>query len=181
MTLLFGAVLIAAAIVWSSIRIVRELSVANAQVGHTRVLTLLSVFAPAAGAIKEDPRTVFAWDALARTARGLFPSEFASLDRAAGEMFPFGSERIQAAHAQWTADWLAWERAHDAEYKAKAAVMEGELAHSDEPAAARAKLDFIESQKLELYQRRYQEYVQVAKALQGLANAARTPASPSAR
>jgi hypothetical protein len=34
--------------------------------------------------------------------------------------------------------------------------------------AARARLEAIEREKLELYQRRYQDYVQVAKALQGL-------------
>jgi hypothetical protein len=32
----------------------------------------------------------------------------------------------------------------------------------------RAKLESVEREKLDLYQRRYQEYVQVAKALQGL-------------
>ena len=57
-----------------------------------------------------------------RASRQLFPAEFAALDRAAGGTFPFTTEQIQAAHAQWTADWLAWERAHDAEYKLKAAV-----------------------------------------------------------
>ena len=34
--------------------------------------------------------------------------------------------------------------------------------------AARARLDAIEQEKLELYQRRYAEYVRVAKALQAL-------------
>jgi hypothetical protein len=101
-------------------------------------------------------------------ARQLFPSESAALDRAAGGTFPFTSEHAQAAHAQWTADWLAWERTHDAAYKLKAAAAEQELVASGGAAAHRAKLDAIESEKLDLYQRRYSEYVRVAKALQAL-------------
>jgi hypothetical protein len=33
---------------------------------------------------------------------------------------------------------------------------------------ARARLDAVEREKLELYQRRYEEYVRVSKALQSL-------------
>jgi hypothetical protein len=80
-------------------------------------------------------------------------------------------DEIQAAHAQWTADWLAWERAHDAEYKLKAAAAEADLAAANTP-VARARLEATEREKLELYQRRYQEYVRVAKALQALSTAA---------
>ena len=83
-------------------------------------------------------------------------------------MFPFSEDALQAAHAQWTADWLAWEGAHDAEYKLKAAEVEHELAASGGAPFIRAKLDAVEREKLDRYQRRYQEYVQVAKALQSL-------------
>ncbi len=103
-------------------------------------------------------------------ARQIFPAEYAPLDRAAGGAFPFTSSHAQAAHAQWTADWLAWERTHDAEYKLKAAAAEQELVASGGAAAQRAKLDAIESEKLDLYQRRYAEYVRVSKALQGLSS-----------
>ena len=70
-------------------------------------------------------------------------------------------------------DWLAWERSHDAEFKLKAAIIEQEIAATGSSAVLRARLDAVESEKLDLYQRRYQEYVRVAKALQGLV----TPAS----
>ncbi len=90
------------------------------------------------------------------------------MPRDRGIAFPFGSERIQAAHAQWTADWLAWERTHDAEYKLKAAAVEEELARSEGSPLVRARLDAIEREKLERYQRRYEEYVRIGKALQAL-------------
>ena len=101
-------------------------------------------------------------------ARQMFPAEFAELDAAAGGAFPFSQDRLQTAHAQWTADWLGWERTHDAEYKLKAAVVEQEMAASGGSPVLRARLDAVEQEKLELYQRRYAEYVRVAKALQAL-------------
>ncbi|HZR22084.1 MAG TPA: hypothetical protein VFA59_00760, partial [Vicinamibacterales bacterium] len=72
--------------------------------------------------------------------------------------FPFSADFIQAIHSQWTADWLAWELTHDAEYKVKVA----------EAANDRLKLEAVEREKLDRYQRRYQEYVQVGKALHAL-------------
>jgi hypothetical protein len=90
------------------------------------------------------------------------------MDRAAGGVFPFGNDRMQSAHAQWTADWLAWERSHDAEYKLKAAALEQDIATYGSSTMRRAQLDAVEREKLDLYQRRYQEYVQVSKALQAL-------------
>lgn len=133
-----------------------------------RTLQLFSIFAPAVAAAQTDARSLLAWEPLARTGRQLFPEEFAALDAAAAASFPFGADRVQAAHAQWTADWLAWEHAHDAEYKARAAAVEEELAQAHGSPAVRARLDVVEREKLELYQRRYQEYVQVGKALQAL-------------
>ena len=90
------------------------------------------------------------------------------LERAAGGPFPFTPEQVQAAHAQWTADWLAWERTHDGEYKLKAAIVEQERAASGGSAVLRGKLDAVEREKLDSYQRRYSEYVRIAKALQAL-------------
>ena len=56
----------------------------------------------------------------------------------------------------------------DAEYKLKAAVVEQELAAAGASPVLRGKLDAVEREKLDLYQRRYSEYVRVAKALQAL-------------
>ena len=169
MLLLLSALIIAVAIGWGCRHVASELRRTREVVARLQTLRLLQTFAPATSAALSDPRSVLAWEPLARTARRLFPEEFAGLDRASGMAFPFGSDRIQAAHAQWTADWLAWERAHDAEYKLKAAVAEDELARSDGSPVWRARLDAVEREKLDLYQRRYAEYVRVAKALQTLA------------
>ena len=164
-----SAAMVAAAIVWAAVRIAGELRAARAGSGSSeRVTTLLAVFAPAVAAAQQDPRAILVWQPMAQAARNLFPDEFAALDRAAGAAFPFSKERIEAAHAQWTADWLAWEHAHDTAYKLKAAVAESEVAAQGGSSVARARLDAVEREKLELYQRRYAEYVRTAKALQAL-------------
>ena len=163
-----GAVIAAIAVAWGCARVASAVEAARRDAARARTLEILAVFAPAAGAAAADPRAILAWQPLARTARQLFPEQFAELDRSSNGTFPFGPDRIQAAHAQWTADWLVWERAHDAEYKLKAAAVEEEMAHCGGSALARARADVIEREKLELYQRRYEEYVRVAKALQGL-------------
>ena len=126
------------------------------------------MFVPALSSAARDPREILVWQPLARMARELFPEEFTLIEGAAGGVFPFSNERLEAAHAQWTADWLAWERSHDTAYKLKAAVVEQEIAATGTSAVLRARLDAVESEKLDLYQRRYQEYVRVAKALQAL-------------
>ena len=168
MLLVVSLVAIAGAVAWGCERIATELRLARIGASRARTLDVLTVFAPAAVAAAADPRAVLTWEPLARAGRRLFPEAFAEIDRAAGGVFPFGPERIQAAHAEWTADWLAWERSHDAEYKAKAAEVEEDVARSGASPAGRARLDLVEREKLELYQRRYQDYVRVAKALQAL-------------
>jgi hypothetical protein len=124
---------------------------------RNRELSLAALFAPAIERAHQDPRVLLTWQPLAKTLRGRFPVEFAALD--AGSTFPFSKDFLSQAHARWTADWLAWEKSHDATYKMKA------LAVSQ---ADRAQIDAVEREKLELYQRRYEEYVRVAKALQSL-------------
>jgi hypothetical protein len=168
MLVLVSALIVSCAIAWGSLRIAAALNAMKSEFVRARTLHVMSAFLPAVGAGAADPRAVLLWEPLARTARKLFPEEFGQLDRASGSAFPFGSERIQAAHAQWTADWLAWERTHDAEYKLKAAAVEGELAHSEGSTLVRARLDAIEREKLERYQRRYEEYIRIGKALQAL-------------
>ena len=109
----------------------------------------------------------------------LFPADCAEIDRAFGGRFPFSDDDIQRAHGRWTADWLAWERTHDGVYKLKAAEARAALRATAGDASgrtddagrctlARARVDDVEREKLELYQRRYEEYVRTAKALQAL-------------
>jgi hypothetical protein len=113
---------------------------------RNRELSIATLFAPAIAKAHEDPRVVVAWQPLAKTLRARFSAEFAALDAASGAAFPFSKEFIAAAHARWTADWLAWEKAH----------------------VERGKVDAAEQEKLALYQQRYEEYVRVSKALQAL-------------
>jgi hypothetical protein len=166
--LLITALLVAGAICWAALRVVAEMKAARLEAARGRAVSLLQTFAPAAAAASGDPRAVVTWQPLANVARNAFPDEFAVLDRAAAARFPFSTAQIQAAHAQWTADWLAWERTHDAEYKRRAIEAEEALAGSSGSATLRARLDAIEREKLDSYQRRYQEYVTVAKTLQAL-------------
>lgn len=168
MTAIAAAIIVAAAVLWAGRELLAEVRAARDEAARARVLAVLQIFAPGLAATRANPRELLTWQPLARAARRLLPVEFTSLDAAAGGTFPFAAEQVQAAHAQWTADWLAWERMHDGEYKLKAAVLEEELTASGGSVVARAKLEAVEREKLDLYQRRYQEYVQVAKALQGM-------------
>jgi hypothetical protein len=163
-----SALIVAVAVLVAAFYIASTIQASQPDQIRGRTLELLAMFAPALGAAARDPQAMLVWQPLARMAHQLFPEEFARLETAAGGAFPFTSDRLQAAHAQWTADWLAWERSHDAEFKLKAAIVEQEIAAMGSSAVLRARLDAIESEKLDLYQRRYQEYVRVAKALQAL-------------
>jgi hypothetical protein len=166
--ILVAAIGVAASLVWAGQRIARAILAARGDGAADRTLRLMAMFSPALAAAEGDPRAVLVWEPLARAARRIFADEFAVLDRASESTFPFGAERIQAAHAKWTSDWLAWEKAHDAEYKLKTAVAEHEAARTEDAALARQRVDAIEREKLERYQRRYEEYVRVSKALQAL-------------
>lgn len=163
-----AAAIVAGAVAWAALRIAGELRAARDEASRGRAMLLLQVFSPALAAARADPRALLVWQGLARTARQLFPAELATLDRASGATFPFTTDELQAAHSQWTADWLAWEHTHDLEYRLKAAIVEQEIAANPSSPVARAKLDAVDREKLEVYQRRYQEYVRTAKALQAL-------------
>ena len=135
--ILLSALIVSVALVWAALQIVSEMRASrNRSGGHDRTMSLLALFAPAVAAAQQDPRALLAWQPTARAARQLYAEDFAALDRATGSTFPFSRDRIEAAHAQWTADWLAWELAHDTEYKLKAAVAEHELAGRDAARAA---------------------------------------------
>jgi hypothetical protein len=168
--LILAALIVSAAVAWSVQRLIAEMKAQRREQARSRTLKVFATFAPAARAASEDPRALLAWAPLARTARTLFPDEFADLDRASGGSgsFPFGRDRIEAAHAQWTSDWLTWEAAHAAEYKSKAVALQEELDSGSPAPGLRARLEAVERDKLDQYQRHYQEYVRVAKALQQL-------------
>ena len=131
---------------------------------------MLATFAPAAAAAHQDPKQLVVWYTLAQTGRKLFPDAFKELDAAAGGAFPFTKEQLKAAHARCTSDWLAWERAHDAEYSLKTAQVQDEIDRLQGPASPllRTRLAALEQQKLERYQQRYEEYIKTAKALAAL-------------
>ena len=134
------------------------------------LLQLLATFGPAVAAGQADPERFVAWSEVARTARALFPEAFARLDAASGGRFPFSRQAVEAAHARWTADWLAWERRHDLEYKERAAAAESALAQAEGDAAdaLRARLAAVNQEKLQTYQDRYERYVRVGKAIAAL-------------
>jgi hypothetical protein len=170
--ILISALIVACAVAWAGWHIGNQLRASRDRSGTAEhIAALLALFAPALAASQQDPRTFLVWQPIARAARQLFPEEFTALDNATGGRFPFPVERIEAAHARWTADWLAWELAHDTEYKLKAAVAHQDMTDHGGTAVARARLDAIEREKLDLYQRHYAEYVQIAKALQALIDA----------
>ena len=165
---MLSAVVVAGAVAWAGWWIARELKATREEEARARVLQLLALFSPGIGAVLDDPRALLTWQPLAATARQLFPSECAVLDRASGRSFPFGPDQIEAAHARWSADWLAWERTHDADYKLKAAQIEADISAEGVSALGRARLDAVEREKLDKYQRRYEEYARVSKALRVL-------------
>jgi len=166
--LFLAALVVAAAVVWSGIRVAQALGSRHASEARDRSLQLLSLFAPGVAAAAADPRALVTWQPLAATARNICPEEFRSLDQASGGAFPFSAQMIEAAHARWSADWLAWERTHDAEYKLKAAEAEDQLKTAANPALVRSRLDAIDREKIERYQQRYADYVKVSRALQAM-------------
>ena len=170
MLILISALIVAAAVIWSGRHVARASAAAGRAGGATdrRTAEMLALFAPGIDAARRDPRALLTWQPLASIARKLFPAEFAEIDAAAGAPFPFTSEQIQAAHARWSADWLAWERAHDGEYKMRAAAAQDELGERVASQYGRSRLEAIEREKLERYQQRYEEYTHVSKALQTL-------------
>ncbi|MYK88322.1 MAG: hypothetical protein F4018_08235 [Acidobacteria bacterium] len=84
------------------------------------------------------------------------------------------------AHARWTAEWLAWERRHDADFKQRANALEAELrAAGDTPAGVRARLSALDDEKLQAYQERYEEYVRIGNGLAALRERASGDEPPS--
>ena len=167
MFILISAVIVAAAVVWTGVRIARALAAPQRTASH--VTDLMAMLAPGMAAAASDPRALIAWHGVARTARTLFPEDFAALDRAAGGTFPFTVQQIQDAHARWTTAWLAWERTHDAECKLRAVTTLHDLGDEAATPYGRARLEAVERDKLDRYQQRYEQYTRIARALQSLA------------
>ncbi len=165
---------------WGTTVVVRELRAGREQAAHTRSLAIVQLFAPALSAVDADPRVLLVWQPIARAVRQLYPLECAAIDRASGAAFPFGRDMMSGAHARWTADWLSWERTHDADYKLKAAALQEEIASAGDSAVGRARVEALEREKLALYQRRYEEYTRVARALQALATTSTATVPPAA-
>ena len=136
----------------------------------TAIRQLLATFAPAAAAVQQDPKQLLAWYPLAQASRKLFPGAFKELDQAAGGVFPFAKQQLQAAHARCSSEWLAWERAHDAEFSLKTAQVQDGIDRAGQTSPLlRTRLAAIEQQKLESYQQRYEEYIKTAKAIAAFA------------
>ena len=131
------------------------------------LLRLLSMFGSSLVRVQDRPQELVAWSQVASLARVLFPNEFKELDLRYGGRFPFSKAVVEDAGARWATKWLAWERAHDAEYKHKADVIEAELRRVDtrEARTFEERLKLIEQEKLLSYQERYEEYVRVSKSL----------------
>jgi hypothetical protein len=163
-----GLLVVATAIGGVAAQIVAEMRRAHDDAARARQLSIATLFAPGLAQVHDDPKALLTWQPLAKTLRQRFPEEFSTLDAAAGSTFPFSQDVIAAAHARWTADWLAWERAHDSTYKLKSVEAQQELQRGTDQNVVRAKLDVIEREKLDAYQKRYEEYIRVAKALQQL-------------
>jgi hypothetical protein len=132
-----------------------------------RILELLATFGPASERARADPRVLLAWYPVASAARRAFPDAFAALEPAGEPRFPFSAADLEAAHARWSTQWLDWEKRQDADHRAGREALETELRQATDVTAPplRARLDALERDKLEQYQRRYEEYVRVSRAL----------------
>ena len=151
-----------------------------------QILGLLAAFGGAAERARADPRVLLAWYPLADAARRAFPDAFRAQESEGRPRFPFGPADLEAAHARWSTEWLDWERRHDAEHRARREAVEAELGQAAAAAAPplRARLEALEQEKLERYQRRYEEYVRVSRALGRLSEPgppadARQPSPPA--
>jgi hypothetical protein len=161
-------IIVAVAILAIGGQIVTEMKRLAEERRRERRLSIATLFAPALSQVQDDPKALLVWQPLAKTLRAQFPQEFTALDAAASSTFPFSRDVIGAAHSRWTTEWLAWERTHDATYKLKALEAEHPSGGSSDPAVVRARLDAVEREKLDVYQRRYEDYTRTAKALQNL-------------
>jgi hypothetical protein len=137
---------------------------------HKDQLMVVLLTGSAAAVARAEPRELLAWQAAADVVRRLFPDAIADIESKGGESFPIPRKVVEAAHTKWTAEWLAWERQHDADFRKRTSVLQAELeatGHEHTP-DGHARIAALEGEKLQSYQRRYEEYVQIGKGLTGL-------------
>jgi hypothetical protein len=157
-TVLIGAVVVAAE------RVRRD---SQRQHRERLAALLLTTLAPAAA--RGEPSDLLAWRATAGAVRKMFPEAVGDIERQTGEAFPFSHDVIDDAHARWTAEWLAWERRHDVEFKQRASALEAQLRDAGvSTPEGRARLAALDDEKLQAYQQRYEEYVRVGNGLTAL-------------
>ena len=137
---------------------------------HREQLAALLLTSVGPSVARADGRELLGWRSVATALREVLPDAVRTIERGTGQPFPFPREVIDDAHARWTADWLAWERAHDIRFRQRASALEAELRGSGEAdtASGQARLAALDDEKLQDYQRRYEEYVRVGKALAAL-------------
>ena len=157
-----------AAAIWFGAALVARRLVSRRR--DAQILGLLATFGPAAERAQADPRVLLAWYPLASAARRAFPAAFRTLEPGGEARFPFSAADLEAAHARWSTEWLDWERRQDVEHRARREALEAELGQATDETAPplRARLEALEQEKLEQYQRRYEEYVRVSRALKQL-------------
>lgn len=158
---------VAAAVGLGAFSVVRVL---GAKRRDAQILGLLATFGPAAERARSDPRVLVAWHPVAAAARRAFPEAFAALEADGQARFPFDAADVEAAHARCSTEWLDWEKRQDAEHRARRLAVEAELGSAADAAAPslRARLEALEREKIERYQRRYEEYVSLSRALKQL-------------
>jgi hypothetical protein len=167
---------VAATVVWAALRSAAAAREVREDATRQRALQLLALLAPGAVAARDDPKALLAWYPVADLARRLFPAECTALDQAAGAPFPFGAAQIEDAHTRWTSAWLAWEAAHDAEFKLRTATLEQELGSAAATGVGRARLEAVGREKLAQYQQRYEDYTRISRLLRTLAERNPRPA-----
>ena len=163
----FALVVVAAAVWYAAILVSTAI---RRRQQDKQMLELLAIFGPACERAHADPRALLAWYPVAAAARRAFPVAFAILENDGEARFPFGAADLEAAHARWSTDWLDWERRQDAEHRVRREAVEAELGQASEEDAPplRARLETLEREKLEQYQRRYEEYVRVSRVIKEL-------------
>ena len=169
--LAFAVFLIAAAFVFGVFAVVATL---RARRRDEQLFNVCATFGPPLERAQADPRVLLAWYPASCAMRRQFGDAFAALSADPSKPFPWGPADVEAAHARWTATWLEWERHQDAEYRVRTAGIELQLDQADASAIPELKtsLQRLEQEKLERYQRRYEEYVKVSRALAKLTDSA---------
>ena len=144
---------------------------------HREQLMALLLASVGPAVARADGPELLGWRRVAAMLRGLLPEAVRAIEHRTGEPFPFPREVVEDAHARWTADWLAWERAHDIRFRQRTSALETELRERGESgtASGQARLAALDDEKLQDYQRRYEEYVRVGKELATLAGSGAEP------